>query len=390
MQPKLFTPGPVAVPEDVLRVLSEQVLPHRSEEFRQLLGPVHRRLQELFESSQPVVVVTSSGTGGIEAVMRNLVVPGTRVVVVTGGRFGEHCAQIAERAGADVVRLSVPWGAVASPDELQEVVRAHEPVQAVWIVYSETSTGALHELESCAAAVREVSDAFICVDAVTAVGVHPCPLDAWGLDAVVTASQKALCLPPGLAFVGLSRRAWEYVRQHPPRSLYFDLRVAYERWQEAMTAWTPAVSLIRALSYVLERYFAEGLPPHWERHRRYARAVRAALAVYGLPLFGQAGSNAVTVVEVPEPLRGLPQELRRRFNIWVAGGQGQLEGRVLRIGHMGALTPADILALVTALGILLREMGREVSIEEAVQQAAQELSDEVVAGGGNSQSAQAP
>jgi aspartate aminotransferase-like enzyme len=373
MHVRLFTPGPVAVPEDVLRVLSEQVLPHRSEEFQQVLGPVHHRLQQLWESAEPVVVLTSSGTGGIEAVTAHLVPPGSRVVVVTGGRFGEHCAQIVERTGAEVVRLSVPWGEVVAPERLQEVVRSHQPVHAVWLVYSETSTGALQEVQQCAVALREVSDAFLCVDAITAVGVHPCPLDAWGLDAVVAASQKAFFLPPGLAFVGLSRRAWEYVRQHPSRSLYFDLRVAYERWQEAMTAWTPAVSLIRALAYVLQRYFADGFPPHWERHRRYARAVRAALATYGLSVFGQAGSHAVTVVELPEALRGLPQQLRERFHLWVAGGQGILQGRVMRIGHMGALSPADILTLITAVGLLLREAGRPVSIERALEQAHQEL-----------------
>lgn len=373
MQVRLFTPGPVAVPEDVLRVLSEQVLPHRSEEFRQLLGPIHQRLQQLWETSEPVVVLTSSGTGGLEAVAAHLTPPGSRVVVVTGGRFGEHCAQIVERMGAEVIRLPVPWGEVVAPEHLQEVVRSHEPVRAVWLVYSETSTGALQEVQQCAAAVREVSEAFLCVDAITAVGVHPCPLEAWGLDAVVAASQKAFFLPPGLAFVGLSRRAWEYVQRYPPRSVYFDLRLARERWQESMTSWTPAVSLIQALAYVLERYFAEGFSPHWQRHRCYAQAVRAALRSYGLSVFGQAGSHAVTVVELPEALRRLPQRLRERFHIWVAGGQGLLEGRVMRIGHMGALSSADILALVAAIGILLREAGRPAAIDAALEHAAQEL-----------------
>ncbi|MCS7170464.1 MAG: aminotransferase class V-fold PLP-dependent enzyme, partial [Candidatus Kapabacteria bacterium] len=343
MRQRLFTPGPVAVPDDVLQVLALQVVPHRGVEFRQLLAPVHRRLQELWGSPEPVVVLTSSGTGGIEAVMRNLCPVGSRVVVVVGGRFGEHCARIAERVGTEVVRLSVEWGQVPPPELLQQTVLHHGPVHAVWMVYSETSTGALMDVQQCAAAVREVTEAFICVDAITAVGVHPCPMEAWGFDAVIAASQKAFLLPPGLAFVGLSRRAWEFVHHHIPATIYWDLRAAYERWQEAMTAWTPAVSLIRALAYVLERYFAQGFPPHWERHKRYARAVRSALEVYGLPMFGQAGSHAVTVVELPEHLRELPRLLRERFHIEVGGGQGQLEGRVMRIGHMGAIEAADIL-----------------------------------------------
>jgi len=370
----LFTPGPVAVPDDVLRVLSEQVLPHRSEEFRHLLAPVHRRLQELWGSSEPVVVLTGSGTAGLEAVMRNLCPPGSRVVVVTGGRFGEHCAHIAERVGAETVRVPVAWGEVVAPERLQEVVRQYAPVHAVWVVYSETSTGALHDVRQCAIAVREVEpEAFFCVDAITAVGVHPCPMEEWGLDAVVAASQKAFFLPPGLAFVGLSRRAWEFVLHHPPATVYADLRMAYERWQEAMTAWTPAVSLIRALAYVLEVYFAEGFAPHWERHARFARAVRAACRQLGLSIFGQAGSHAVTVVELPEPLRRLPQLLRERFAILVGGGQGQLEGRVMRIGHMGALGEADILALVAALGTLVREAGYTVDVTAALSAAIGEL-----------------
>lgn len=361
------------MPDDVLRVLSEQVVPHRSEAFQRLLAPVHRRLQELWGAGAPVVVLTSSGSGGIEAVARGLCPSGSRVVVATAGRFGEHCARIAERAGAEVVRVSAPWGEVVPAEQLQEVVRRSEPVQAVWIVYSETSTGALADLESCAAAVREVSEAFICVDAITAVGVHPCPMEAWGLDAVVAASQKAFFLPPGLAFVGLSRRAWEFVQKHPPATVYFDLQVAYERWRENMTAWTPAVSLVRALAYVLERYFANGLEPHWERHRRYARAVRAALEVFGMPIFGQGGSHAVTVVELADAHRSLPRLLQERFGIWVAGGQGQLEGRVMRIGHMGALSGADILALVSALGVLLEEMGHPVRMDEALRRVREEL-----------------
>lgn len=372
MRLRLFTPGPVPVPDDVLRILSEQVVPHRSELFQELVEPVHRRLQQLWETSEPVVILTSSGTGGIEAVVRNLCPPGSRVVVATGGRFGEHCAQIAERAGAKVVRVEVPWGEAVRPEQLQEALRRHAPVQAVWLVYSETSTGALIDLEQCVTAVREVSEAFICVDAVTAVGVHPCPMEAWGLDAVVTASQKALLLPPGLAFVGLSRRAWEFVRRHTPPTRYFDLQVAYERWWEEQTAWTPAVSLVRALAYVLERYFAAGFAPHWERHRRYAHAVRSALEVLGLPIFGQAGSHAVTVVELPAEHRQLPQLLRERFSIWVADGQGALAGRVMRIGHMGAIGVADILALIAALGLLvLPRPGR--SLEEALKLAMEEL-----------------
>jgi aspartate aminotransferase-like enzyme len=378
---RLLTPGPVAVPDDVLRVLSEPVFHHRSEEFRQLMGPVHLRLQQLWESSEPVVVLTSSGTGAIEAVVRNLVPAGSRVVVVVGGRFGEHCAQIVERAGAELVRLEVPWGSVVEPEDLAAVVRRHEPVQAVWVVYSETSTGALQDVRACAAAVREVSEAFFCVDAITAVGVHPCPLEEWGLDAVVAASQKAFALPPGLAFVGLSRRAWEFVRRQPPATVYFDLRVAYERWGEAMTAWTPAVSLVRALAYVLQRYFAEGFPPHWRRHACYARAVRAGLQELGLPVFGQAGSHAVTVVELPERLRRLPRQLKEEFGILVGGGQGLLEGRVMRIGHMGAIGPADILALLAAIGTLLRRDGMAVKVDEALQRAVEVLEQEPCGGG---------
>ncbi len=371
MRPRLFTPGPVPVPDDVLRVLSEQVVPHRSELFRQILEPVHRRLQQLWETSGPVVVLTCSGTGGIEAVVRNLCPPGSRVVVATGGRFGEHCAQIAERAGTEVVRVEVPWGEAVSAEQLQEVLRRHAPVQAVWLVYSETSTGALTDVERCAAAIREVSEAFICIDAVTAIGVHPCPMEAWGLDAVVTASQKALMLPPGLACVGLSPRAWEFVQRHTPATRYFDLQVAYERWQEGQTAWTPAVSLVRALAYVLERYFAAGFAPHWERHRQYARTVRRALEAFGFSLFGQAGSHAVTVVELPQEYRQLPHLLRERFAIWVADGQGPLAGRVMRIGHMGAIGGTDIVTLIAALGSLVPAAG--ASVQEVLQQAMVEL-----------------
>lgn len=366
---RLFTPGPVAVPGEVLQLLAEPPLPHHSAQFRQLVFAIQSRLRELLEAAEPVLLLTCSGTGALEAVASALCPEGSRALVLVNGRFSARCAEILRRLRVQVQRLEAPWGESISPEALERYLESHPGMESVWIVHSETSTGVLQPLQELIGVVRRYCpDAFVCVDAITSFAVHPCPM-SWGIDAVVVSSQKALMLPPGLAIVGLSARAWEHVLRHDSRSLYFDLRLARERASEGLTLWTPAVSLVRALGYVLEHYFANGLAPHWERHARNARAVRAALGQLGLRCFGQSGSNALSVVELPEPLRTLPEELAA-CGFAVGRGQDALAGRVMRIGHMGALSVGDVLEFLAVLEELVRRHGGGAEPGSAVAAAA--------------------
>ncbi|BAS27041.1 pyridoxal-phosphate-dependent aminotransferase family protein [Limnochorda pilosa] len=374
MEPLLLIPGPTPLPQEVRDALARPMIGHRGEAFATLYRRVTARLKPLFGTGQEVLIFPGSGTGAMEAAVVNLFSPGDRVVALVAGDFGARFAAIADAFGLAVDRLEVPWGWVVSPEALRDRLRTYPPgeVRGVLITHNETSTGALSPVQELARVAHQEAGALVVVDAVSGLGGAPLALDGWGIDLLLTASQKCLMTPPGLALLALSPTAWEAAeRARLPRS-YWDVREARRFGARGETPYTPAVSLWFALDRALDLIEREGLDAVFERHRRMGAMVRAGARVLGLQVLAgeEHASPTVTCLLLPEGVE--PAALRRSLRergVEVAGGQGALKGSAIRIAHMGATRPQDLLVAVEALGEALREHGRDVSPQAAVEAA---------------------
>lgn len=358
---RIFAPGPTPVPEEVLAVMARSPLHHRTKEFSQLFERVLGNLKFLFQTKERAYVLSCSGTGAMETVIVNCFAPGDEVVVVNGGKFGERWGKLAERYGLSVDSIPVEWGKAVTPEAVAAKLAARPKAKGVLFQASETSTGASHPVKAIAEVVRSKSDALVVVDAITALGVSPLPMDEWGLDAVVSGSQKALMLPPGLAFVALSQRAQSRRAQSRKEKFYFSLDAEDKALAGGETAWTPAVSLVCGLDVVLQRMRDTGLDSVFAHHDRLARATRAGAQAMNLELFApQSPSAAVTAIKVPASIpegKRIVSGLRDRFGITIAGGQDQFKGKIFRIGHLGFYDELDMLTVLSALEITLRSLG---------------------------------
>lgn len=374
MEPLLLIPGPTPVPPAVREALAQPMINHRGPAFTALYRRVTRRLQPIFGTQEEVLIFPGSGTGAMEAAVANLFSPGDRVIVLVAGAFGERFAAIAEAFGLAVDRLEVPWGQVVPPERLRERLLTYPPgeVRGVFITHNETSTGALSPVAELARVVHQEAGALVVVDSVSGLGGAPVEMDRWGIDCLVSASQKCLMSPPGLALMALSPTAWQAAeRARLPRS-YWDVREARRFGEKGETPYTPAVSLWFALDRALDLMEAEGLEAIYARHRRMGAMVRAGARVLGLEVLAPEphASPTVTCLVLPAGLDPVivRQALRAR-GVEVAGGQGALKGKAIRIAHMGATQPDDLLVALSALGEVLRELGLPVSPEVAVEAA---------------------
>ena len=370
----LLAPGPTPVPPEVMAAMALPVIHHRTPQFGEMLAEVQDGLRELFGTGQDVLVLAASGTGAMEGSVTNLLSPGDEVVVVNGGKFGERWTKICQGYGVVVHEVTVEWGRAVEPAAVARALEAHPKVRAVFAQASETSTCVLHPVPALAEFTRR-RDVLLVVDGITAVGVVDLPMDRLGIDVLVTGSQKALMLPPGLAFVALSERAWAATERARLPRFYFDFRRERKGVAERSTAWTPAISLIYGLRAALRLLFDEGLPEVYARHGRLARATRAAAAALGLGLLApDAPSPAATAIRLPDGLDGsaLFRYLRDRMRVTFAGGQDRLKGKIIRIAHLGYVDAFDVVTAVAALELALRhfgapvELGRGVGAAEAV------------------------
>jgi aspartate aminotransferase-like enzyme len=355
--------GPTPLPGPVLEAAGEQMVSHRSEEFRHRLRRVVERLGEVFGTREGTILpFTASGTGGLEAAVLNTIAPGERVLAVRCGHFGERFAEVAATFGAEVVPLDVPWGKAADPDDLRRALRAAGPAAAVLLTHNETSTGVLNPLPELAAVVREETDALLLVDGVSSVGAVPVDMDELGLDLVLTASQKALMAPPGLVILAAGPRALAAAERGSQRRYYFDFPKMAAAVAEGTTTYTPAMGTVYGLDAALQLMADEGLEQVYRRHRELAGRCRAGLIELGLEGFADDphASPTVTSVLLPEELSAseVRQRLEQEHQVFIAQGRSHLKERLLRIGHLGNVAEHHIDHLLEAFQSVLTAPAR--------------------------------
>ena len=354
----LRTPGPTPLPPAVREALAREMIAHRGSEFATILRECEAGLQWAFQTQHDVVILTASGTGGLESIVANTLSPGERLLLASIGEFGERMSKIARVYGVDVVQVDVEPGKAVEPQMLQERLRAEPDIQTVFVTHNETSTGVLNPLPEIASAVRQVRpEALLLVDGISSVGSVPVKPEAWGCDVVVAGSQKGWMIPPGLSFVAISPRAWERQSQSKSPNFYFNWAQARRAAEAGSTPWTPALSLFFALQVALRLMREEGLDNLFERHRRLAQFTREGLADLDVKLFADPryASPTVTTAYVPEGVNAkqLLQALEQRHGVVLAGGQGNLSGKIFRIGHMGWVHQDDLAAALRALQVEL-------------------------------------
>jgi len=369
----LLSPGPTPIPNEVALAMSETMIHHRTPQFNKVFEEARQGLKTLFGTNGDVLILASSGTGAMEAAVANLFSPGDKVLVINGGKFGERWLNIANAFGLDPVEVKVEWGQAVKVDVVEKQLELHPDIQSVMIQASETSTTVLHPVKEIAKLTK--NGPLFLVDGVTAVGVLPVPLDEWGIDALVTGSQKALMLPPGLGFIALSERAWQKTKKAKLPRFYFDLNLERKNQAKGSGAFTPAVSLIFGLRASLNMMAREGFDRVYARHARMARATRAAATAMGLKLLApDSPSPAATGIFLPKGLDAdkVLDYLRDQMGVILAEGQDQLKGKAIRIAHVGYMGAFDVITAIAALEMALRKFGAEIPFSRGVA-AAQEV-----------------
>jgi aspartate aminotransferase-like enzyme len=359
MKFRLLTPGPTPVPEETLLELAKPMIFHRTAEFRQMLGEALKELQQVFCTRHPILPLTCSGTGGLEAALVGSVPQGKKAICLIAGKFGERWKNIAKAYGIEAVNIAVPYGQAVQPEQLEKALAAHPDAVAVCATLSETSTGIGHDIAAFGKIVAK-TPALLIVDGVSGLGAMECRTDAWNIDICCTGSQKALMLPPGLAFVSVSDKAWKVIDQNTTaRTFYLDLKKAKKSLEGNDTPFTPAHTMIRALRVSLKRILAEGIENVWTRQDRYARAARAGFQGMGLEIFPTQPNTALTVVKSPPGIDSttILNKLEKQYGLKLANGQDPLKGQIFRLSHMGYVDQFDILAALAGVELVLPEVG---------------------------------
>lgn len=355
-------PGPTPIPKKVELAMNQDMISHRTEEFVKLYRETTERVKPIFGTKQDILLLPSGGTAALEAAAVNAVSPGEEVVVVTIGAFGDYFVSICERYGFKVHKLQKNWGEACTKEELAEFLKPLSNIKAVFATYNETSTGILNPIDELAEAVREHSDALFIVDGVSCIGGAPAEMDKWNIDILVTGSQKAMMLPPGLALVSVSERAWKVIEENRTPAYYLNL-LSYREWaKKGMTPNTPAISLIMGLSAVCDLIEEEGgLEKTVERHYLMRDMVREAMKALNIELLTEDkyASPTITAIMVPEGIEfaDFVGHLKNKYHIDFAGGLGPLQGKIFRFGHMGYCFPSDVLEAVSLIEAALQDFG---------------------------------
>jgi serine---pyruvate transaminase len=376
----LVTPGPTPVPPEVLAATAAPMIHHRGPDFRGTLERVIRGLQEVFRTESEMLTFTSAGTGVMESAVQNLCSPGDRVLVVSHGYFGERFAAIAQTYSCDLVHLRYPWGETPIPDEVAAKLDESGEAKVVFLTHSDTSTGVVSDLQAIAERLNG-TDSILVVDAISSLAAVPLETDAWGLDVVITSSHKALMCPPGLAFASVSPRAFDLAGQATSPRYYFDWERTRASQAKGENPFSPAISLYRGLEVALRMILDEGLEAAHERHVRLGRACRAGVKAMGLELFSPDEDRAavVTAIRMPADIDGqaIVLAMREASGVTIIGGQGELRGKIVRIGHIGYVDVFDVTTALAALELALAQAGADVERAVAVTAALEAYNEPV-------------
>ena len=370
---RLLSPGPTPVPEKVLLKMAETIIHHRTPQFQAVLKDVHVKLKKVFQTENPVLMLASSGTGAMETSVVNFLSKGDKALVVNGGKFGERFGEICKAYGVEVVSYDVAWGDAADPETIAKLLKDNSDIKVVYSTLCETSTGVANDIKAIAAVVSK-TDAIMVVDAISGLSADEFKPDEWGVDVVVSGSQKGFMLPPGLGFISVSKKAEKLIESSDLPKFYFSLKAGLKSHAKDDTPWTPAVSLIQGLDLVLDMMLSEGLDNVLERHARLANATREAIKAMGIELFAKRPSNAVTSAKVPEGVDGgaLVKKMRDEQGVTIAGGQAELKGKIFRVAHLGYMDEYDTITAIAGIEMVLKQLGYDIKLGSGVAKA-QEL-----------------
>lgn len=365
----LFTPGPTPVPDKVRMKMADQVIYHRSQEFIELFTRVNHNLQYLFQTSQPVLTLACSGTGGMEATFVNLFSPGDTIISVNNGKFGARWVDMPRSFGLNVAELKLDWGEAPTPEQILGILKKHRDAKAVYLVHCETSTGTATDVRMFSQVIKDNSSALVCVDGVSAVGALEFRFDEWNIDVCVTASQKGLMVPPGLAFVALSEKAIEIMKLSMLPKYYFDFTKLLDAYRKDQTPWTPAISLLMGLDESLMMIRNEGLETIWKRHQILGNALRAGINAIGLKILSKHPSDSVTAVLLPTDIEWTTfnNVLKNKYGCIVGRGQGDFSNKLFRIAHIGVVSQTDIILIISSLERALTDFGKSVEIGSGIK-----------------------
>ncbi len=365
----LLTPGPTPVPPGALKIMSEPIFHHRTPQYRKIFNKVSSELKDIFETKNDVFTFTSSGTGGMEASMVNFLSPGDTILAAHAGKFGERWVNIAKHYGICAIEVKAPYGQAIDPKSVEKTLKENPKIKAVYATHCETSTGVTHDLQPIAEIVSKTNSILV-VDSISALAADPLSQDQWKVDVVVGGSQKALMLPPGLAFMSVSEKAWNLNKTAKCPRFYYDITLYKKALLDSDTPFTPALTLVIALEETLRLIKAKGFQNHLKETARLAEATRAGVRAIKLELFAKSHySNALTAVKVPNGIDGekLVKVMRDEKGVTMAGGQGEMKGKIFRMAHMGYITKED---LITGFGVLcetLNEFEFPCSAKDALQ-----------------------
>ncbi len=354
--PILLAPGPVQLHPEVQLILAQPMIHHRTPEFDQILSQTFSGLKFLFQTTQPVFMHTSTGSGGMESSLVNLLSPNDHVLAIVSGKFGERWADMAEVFGAKVHRINCPWGEPVNLDEVRSYLKNNPQTKLVLSQACETSTATVHPIKELGEIIAATDSLFV-VDGITAVGAFPIPMDEWKIDALVAGSQKGVMLPTGLSFLSFSTKAWQHVLVAKCARYYFDVRKELKANQNGETLFSSAVPLVKALQFILNDIQKMGLPQHFKVIKRRADFTRAMTKELGLNLFSKSPSDSVTAINLPSEINGaeLRTHLEKEYHVTVMGGQDQAKGKILRLGHMGYILDQNLIDSMVHIAESLRD-----------------------------------
>ncbi|MBI5204220.1 MAG: alanine--glyoxylate aminotransferase family protein [Nitrospirae bacterium] len=365
----LLAPGPTPVPPEALLAMAMPIIHHRSPDFLPVLDSAKKGLQWLYQTKNDVLIICSTGTGGMVGSVNNFFSPGDKALVINAGNFGERWTKICKAYNLSVEEMKIDWGYAVKPEDVEKALKKDPSIKGVFVQASETSTGVYHDIKALASIVKKYENTIFVVDAISALVAHDLRMDEWGIDVMIGGSQKGVMLPPGLAFVGISEKAWKFAETSKSPKFYFNFTAERKKLKDNQTNFTSPVTLIIGLNECIKILQKEGLENAFARHAKLAHATREAVKAIGLEMFTkESPSNSVTAINAPKGLDGqeIYKNLRVKYGITAAGGQGQAKGKIFRIAHLGYADTFDVITALAGVEMTLKGMGHPVKLGTGV------------------------